>query len=78
MPELVQCVRCGAIIATGFTDFISWHITEDGQAICPHCLTPAERRPDAPVAAADPEAELLAALDPDNEQPDQGEDGGER
>ena len=67
MSEIAQCVRCGRITATGFTGFITWRVTDDGRAICPHCLTPSETvDDDTPVLTDNPDDRLLRDLDPDN------------
>jgi hypothetical protein len=71
MPGLAQCVRCGEIASTGYTDFLRWHVTVDGQAICPHCLTPSETvDDDTPVLTDSPDDQLLRDLDPDNDAED--------
>ena len=64
-----QCVRCGRPTDAAAVDFLGWSVTGSGQAVCPHCQTPSDRRVDGTVAA-DPEDELLQALDPDNENPE--------
>lgn len=72
MPEFVQCDRCGRRTTITVTSFISWHVTADGKAICPHCLTPSETVDDDTAVLTDsPDDELLRELDPDN----QGDDG---
>ena len=69
MPEIAQCVRCGRITNSGWTAFITWRITDDGRAICPHCLTPSETvDDDTPVLTDNPDDRLLRDLDPDNDK----------
>jgi recombinational DNA repair protein (RecF pathway) len=69
MPDFTQCVRCGRTTSTGATSFASWRISEDGRAICPHCLTPNEKvADDTPLLTDNPDDELLRSLDPDNDR----------
>jgi hypothetical protein len=72
MPEIVHCVRCGRITATGFTGFTSWHVTERGSAVCPNCLTPSETGDDGTSPLTDrADEQLLRDLDPDHGDPPQ-------
>lgn len=77
MPDPAQCVRCGRVTSVGLNaEFIRWRVTQDGQAICPHCLTPSETvDDDTPVLTDSPDDRLLRDLDPDNDAEDDQEPG---
>jgi hypothetical protein len=66
----VRCARCGSATDAASIEFLAWLITDTGQTICSHCLTPSDRPSASAIAAADPDADLLRALDPDTEDPD--------
>jgi hypothetical protein len=69
MPGTTQCIRCGRIISTNLTGYISWRVTDSGHAVCPNCQTPSETvDDDTPLLTDSPDDELLRDLDPDNDE----------
>ncbi|MDD7942930.1 hypothetical protein PHK61_31425 [Actinomycetospora lutea] len=72
MADSAQCIRCGRVTSVGLnTAFIRWRLTPNGQAICPHGLTPSETvDDDTSVLTDSPDDQLLRDLDPDNDADD--------
>ncbi len=70
MSEIAQRVRCGRLTATGFTGFITWRVTDDGRAICPHCLTPSETvDDDTSVLTDNPDDRSTSGMSPESASP---------